>query len=58
MQDKTFELMEKMYTELVGFKKEMNDFRHQTEKRFDGIENEIKGVKKDVQHLVLKSMAI
>lgn len=34
LEDKTFELLEKMYSELLGFKKE-------TTERFDGIEGHI-----------------
>ncbi len=39
--DKTFELMEKMYNEFGIFKKDMTEFRNETNKRFDTIDGHI-----------------
>ncbi|NLL07114.1 MAG: hypothetical protein GX270_15350 [Clostridiaceae bacterium] len=41
MEDKTFELLERMYSEFTEFRKETN-------KRFDNLESEVKDLKKDV----------
>ena len=41
MEDKTFELLTKMYSELTDFKKDMNEFRKETK-------DELQGLKKDV----------
>ena len=38
MDDKTFELIEKMYSEFIGFRKDMNEFRKETNTRLDKIE--------------------
>lgn len=38
MDDKTFELMEKMYSEFIGFRQDMNEFRKETNSRIDKIE--------------------
>ena len=44
MEDKTFQLLEKMYSELTEFRKE-------TTTRFDIVENDINGLKEDVNGL-------
>jgi len=41
VEDKTFELLTKMYSELTDFKKDMNEFRKETK-------DELQGLKKDV----------
>jgi tetrahydromethanopterin S-methyltransferase subunit G len=41
MEDKTFELLERMYSEFTEFRKETNT-------RFDSIENQVKDLNKDV----------
>ena len=41
MEDKTFQLLEKMYSEFIQFKEETN-------KRFDGMDNKINDINKTV----------
>jgi hypothetical protein len=41
MEDKTFELLERMYSEFI-------EFRRETNKRFDNLESEVRELKKDV----------
>lgn len=41
MEDRTFELLERMYSEFAEFRKETNI-------RFDNLENDVKDMKKDV----------
>ena len=46
MEDKTFELIEKLYGEFVGFRQETRDRFDGVDKRFDGIDNRLDGVDK------------
>lgn len=55
MEDKTFELMEKLYGEFAGFRKETRDRFDAVDERFDasderfkGLETEVKEIKKTV----------
>lgn len=56
MDEKVFELIEKMYGEFASFRKEMQDFREETGKRFDSLEKEqnkqgiiLEKIQKDMQ---------
>jgi predicted nucleic acid-binding Zn-ribbon protein len=46
MEDKTFALLEKMYSEFLGFKSEMLSFKEDTNKRFDNIDKKFDGIDK------------
>ena len=48
MEDKTFELLTKMYGEFTEFKKDMNEFREETNSNIKGLNNEVQGLKNDV----------
>jgi len=41
VEDKTFELMTRMYNEFTSFKSDMNEFRMETNKRFDTVDGHI-----------------
>ncbi len=41
MEDKTFELLEKMYSDFTGLKKDMTKFRQETNTRLDKVEGHI-----------------
>ena len=41
MEDKTFELLEKMYAQFTDFRNDMNDFRKETNTRLTKIETAI-----------------
>lgn len=38
MEDKTFELLEKMYSEFISFREEMSSFKEEVNDRFNKIE--------------------
>jgi DNA-binding FrmR family transcriptional regulator len=41
MEDKSFELLEKMYSEFIGFRGDMNEFRKETNSRLNQVEGHI-----------------
>ncbi len=41
MEDKTFELLTRMYNEFTSFKSDMNEFRHETNKKLDAVNGHI-----------------
>ncbi|MHB1393088.1 MAG: hypothetical protein ACYCYE_08435 [Clostridia bacterium] len=47
MEDKTFELIEKLYNEFTGFKSEFNDFRKETRDGFDEVKKSITRIEQD-----------
>ncbi len=49
MEDKTFELLEKMYSELLDFKKDMTDFKEDTTNRLKKIETNQEKMSKDIK---------
>lgn len=51
MEDKAFQLLEKMYGELIEFKKETND-------RFDRIENEVKKTNFTIEHDIIPKINV
>ena len=40
-EDKAFDLLAKMYNELTIFKSDMNEFRHETNKKLDAVDGHI-----------------
>ena len=46
MEDKTFELMEKLYGEFASFRKETRDRFDGIDKRFDGVDDRFDGIDK------------
>lgn len=48
MEDKMFELMEKLYGEFSLFRNETNKRLDTMDKRFDFLESDVKGIKKDI----------
>ncbi|NLM13781.1 MAG: hypothetical protein GX209_08575 [Epulopiscium sp.] len=56
MEEKAFELIERLYSEFVSIRKEIQDFGEETSKRFDSIAKEqnrqgiiLEKIQKDVQ---------
>jgi hypothetical protein len=43
MEDKTFAMLEKIYSEFLSFKDEMLDFKKETNKNFQKLENKLDG---------------
>jgi len=56
MDDKTFELIEKMYSEFTGFRKDMNEFRNETNTRLDKIESKQAKVEIIIEHDIKNSL--
>lgn len=49
MEDKTFELLEKMYSEFLDFKEDMTDFKEDTTNRLKKIETNQEKMSKDIK---------
>lgn len=50
MDDKTFELLTRMYNEFVSFKSDMNEFRQETNKRLDAVDGHIIRIENEHGH--------
>jgi hypothetical protein len=56
MEDKSFELLFKLYSEFSEFRKDMNDFRKETNTKFDKVDLRLNKIETTLEHDIKNSI--